>query len=65
MPNSQFCEIRALQHHDGTSGENSNPADHTVTQNFGNQPGVDYSTQRSPRDTMYPGHMVSSHIQSK
>ena len=61
--------FRALQHtHDGSGptagGENSNPADHGVGQTFTGQPGLDYSMQRSPRDTLYPSHMVSSHIQS-
>ncbi len=61
--------IRAIQHsqHDGTTtGDNNNPGDHTVTPAFATQqPGLDYSMQRSPRDALYPPpHMVSSHIQS-
>ena len=64
-----LANFRALQHsHDttGGAGENNNPVNHaSVAQPFGAQPGLDYSMQRSPRDTLYPSHMVSSHIQSK
>jgi len=62
---------RALHSHDGSSGDNNNPGDHTASTTSvgppafgGTQPGLDYSMQRSPRDALYPPHMVSSHIQS-
>jgi aryl hydrocarbon receptor nuclear translocator len=60
---------KGIQHpHDAAGVENTNPADHAAVvgggQTFGAQPGLDYSMQRSPRDTLYPSHLVSSHIQS-